>query len=227
MAAGWDEEDELGEVMEDLWPGERISPMDPGELLASGEYRPVVETPGLRCKTCRHPQVDVIDRHLIEQDLTLEEISKVYGISESALSRHKRDCIVGMVLKGRALAQQQKIARKLVKTLDKVDQLYDVGMGLLKQSAEGQNVGDSLALMTKLEDNLRLRGELAGELVGPNGPSPSQQMATGNPGQGGKVQVIVLPTTFGRPPEDIAKLIEAKPLLLDDGEDSEDDGSGE
>lgn len=210
------DEGDLEDLGEDLSPGEALAPMTPEELLLSPNYRPKIETPGLRCKACRHPQTDVIDQHLIAQDLTLEQISQVYGISTSALSRHKKDCIIGMVLKGREIMRQQQAAKKLVSTMDKVDEVYDIGMGLLRHAAEEKNIGDSLALMGKLEDNLRLRGEIGGEVVGPNGPKPG--MGGDGSGQGGigggKVQVIVLPTTYGRPAEEIAKLVEATPLAL-------------
>lgn len=228
MSSGDSHLEDLEDLAEDLSRGEVLAPMTPEELLLSPNYRPEIETPGLRCKACRHPQTDVIDQHLIAQDLTLEQISQVYGISTSALSRHKKDCIIGMVFKGREIMRQQQAAKKLVSTMDKVDEVYDIGMGLLKHAAEEKNIGDSLALMGKLEDNLRLRGEIGGEVVGPNGPKPGMGGGDGS-GQGGmgggKVQVIVLPTTYGRPAEEIAKLIEATPLVLLGSEaDGTDDG---
>lgn len=204
---------------EDLGPGERLAPMTEAELEFSEDYQPEIDTQASRCTVCRHAQEEVIDKHLIEQDLTVKEISKVYGLSTGALSRHKRDCIQGMIQKGREILREQRTAQKLVRTLDKLDGVFDVGRRLLEQTAEDRNVGDSLALMGKLEDNLRLRGELTGELVGANGPrlgagGEGQIGGPGGPG-GQMIRVIMLPTLVGKTQEEIARMTAAKPLEIE------------
>lgn len=208
--------------------GERLAPMTEAELAFDdpGEYRIELDMQGTKCRVCKHDQEEVINKHLVERDLTLEQLAKVYGVSSSSLSRHRQECIAGLIKKGREVLMQQKLGRRLVKTLEKVDDVYEIGMELLKQTAADRQVGDSLALMNKLEDNLRLRGELAGELVGPNGPAPAMAGAIG--GQlpaGGRVQLIVLPQVYGKTPEQLAKLVEAKPLEIE-GEVIDDDEDG-
>jgi len=217
---------EIGaDLSDDLRLGEVLAPMTEAELEFSGEYRPEIDIQGSRCTVCRHDHAEVIDKHLIEMDIRIDQIAELYGLSKSALSRHKKDCILGMIVKGREILKQQRTNQKIVRTLDRVDELYDIGKGLLVQSAADRQVGDSLALMTKLEDNLRLRGELAGELVGPNGPTAGQMAAGQGPAgaPAGRVQLIVLPQVYGRAPEEIAKMIEAKPLDIEvDGKIVED-----
>lgn len=219
---------EVGPIEEDLAPGERIAPMTEAELEFGEEYKPEIDMQGSRCSVCKHPEAEVIDKHLVEMDIRIDQIAGLYGLSESALGRHKKDCILGVIKKGREILKRQRENQKIVKTMDKVDELYDIGKGLLVQAAADRQVGDSLALMTKLEENLRLRGELNGELVGANGPTPGQ-MGAGQLGPGGipggRVQLIVLPQVYGKTPEQLAKMVEAKPLeiegeIVDDDEDS-------
>lgn len=205
--------------------GERLAPMTEVELAFEdpGEYRIDLDMQGTKCRVCKHLQEEVINKHLVERDLTLEQLAKVYGVSSSSLSRHRQECIAGLIKKGREVLMQQKLGRRLVKTLEKVDDVYEIGMELLKQTAADRQVGDSLALMNKLEDNLRLRGELAGELVGPNGPMAPREGAIGP--AGGRVQLIVLPQVYGKTPEQLAKMVEAKPLEIE-GEIVDDDEDG-
>jgi hypothetical protein len=211
---------DVGPVEDDLAPGERISPMTEAELEFGEEYKPEIDMQGSRCSVCKHPETEVIDKHLVEMDIRIDQIAGLYGLSESALGRHKKDCILGVIKRGREILKRQRENQKIVKTLDKVDELYDIGKGLLVQAAGDRNVGDSLALMTKLEDNLRLRGELNGELVGANGPAPGM-IGTGQgmmgPGgiPGGRVQLIVLPQVYGKTAEEIAKLTAATPLEVE------------
>lgn len=208
-------DDEIGAGLDaDLGPGERIAPMTEAELEFGEEYKPDIDMQGSRCTVCKHPEAEVIDKHLIEMDIRIDQIAGLYGLSSSALSRHKKDCILGMVVKGREILKRQRANQKIVKTLDKVDELYDIGKGLLTQTAADRQVGDSLALMGKLEDNLRLRGELTGELVGVNGPTPGQIAAGQGPAgsPAGRVQLIVLPQVYGKTQEEVAKMIAATPI---------------
>lgn len=110
------------------------------------------------CTVCTHPKRDEIDLALLEGQ-ALRNIAERYGLSATALHRHK-DHLPGRL----AEAHEAHEAVSAGTLLDRLRTLNDETRAILKETRKVKNHDLSLKALARLEKQLELEGKLLGEL---------------------------------------------------------------
>jgi uncharacterized protein (DUF1499 family) len=115
----------------------------------------------MKCQTCSHPQRQAIDQALLAENLTFEALSQTYGLSISALYRHKQHLVARMDRARQRFrnSQGQVALLKLNAILDSVQRAIqqaetDGNVNLVFKGA--QVAGRLLRQIDKLEVTLEL-----------------------------------------------------------------------
>jgi hypothetical protein len=112
-----------------------------------------------RCTVCDHPERHGIDEALVT-GAPYRSVAKRFGLSESAVYRHKVDHLPAHLLKAREVEE-------VAQADDLLDQVRDLQTRALDILERAEKVGDlriALAAISQARGNLELLGKLAGEL---------------------------------------------------------------
>jgi hypothetical protein len=112
-----------------------------------------------RCTVCDHPERHGIDGALVT-GAPYRSVAKRFGLSESAVYRHKTEHLPTHLLKARE-------ADEVAQADDLLDQVRDLQAHALDILERAEKVGDlrtALAAISQARGNLELLGKLAGEL---------------------------------------------------------------
>lgn len=122
------------------------------------------------CSICNHAQHAEIDALLIQGD-AFREIAKQYGTSSTALHRHKTEHLPAAVIKAEnqeAIRRSDELLATANKStsdlLEQVRQLQQNAYGILEKALAADQKGLALQAIRESRENLRLSGELLGEL---------------------------------------------------------------
>lgn len=112
-----------------------------------------------RCTVC-----DQIERHGIDEALVsgapYRSVAKRFGLSESAVYRHKSEHLPAHLLK----AKEAEEAARADDLLDQVRNLQAHTLDILERAEEAGDLRIALAAISQARGNLELLGKLAGEL---------------------------------------------------------------
>jgi hypothetical protein len=112
-----------------------------------------------RCSVCDH-----LERHGIDETLVTgapyRSVAKHFGLSESAVYRHKVDHLPGHLLKAKGVAE----AARADDLLDQVRSLQAHALDILERAEKAGDLRTALAAISQARGNLELLGKLAGEL---------------------------------------------------------------
>jgi hypothetical protein len=112
-----------------------------------------------RCTVCDH-----IERHGIDQALVTgapyRSVAKRFGLSESAVYRHKTEHLPSHLLK----AKEVEEAARADDLLDQVRHLQAHALDILERAEKAGDLRTALAAISQARSNLELLGKLAGEL---------------------------------------------------------------
>src|SRR5918995_1490879 len=112
-----------------------------------------------RCTVCDHPERHSIDEVLVT-GAPYRSVAKRFGLSESAVYRHKTGHLPAHLLKARQveeLAQADDL-------LDQVRHLQTHTLDILERAEKAGDLRIALAAISQARGNLELLGKLAGEL---------------------------------------------------------------
>jgi hypothetical protein len=112
-----------------------------------------------RCTVCDHPGRHGIDEALVS-GAPYRSVAKRFGLSESAVYRHKTEHLPAHLLKA-------KEVEEVVQADDLLDQVRNLQAHALDILERAQKAGDlrtALAAISQARGNLELLGKLAGEL---------------------------------------------------------------
>jgi hypothetical protein len=112
-----------------------------------------------RCTVCAHLQRQDIDELLVSGG-PYRSIAKRFGLSESAVYRHKTEHLPAHLSKARA-ANEVAQADNL---LDQVRNLQGHALDILERAEKTGDLRTALAAISQARGNLELLGKLAGEL---------------------------------------------------------------
>jgi transposase-like protein len=112
-----------------------------------------------RCTVCDHPERHGIDEALVT-GASYRSVAKRFGLSESAVYRHKTEHLPAHLLKAR---EAQEVARA-DDLLDQVRYLQGHALGILERAERAGDLRTALAAISQARGNLELLGKLAGEL---------------------------------------------------------------
>jgi hypothetical protein len=112
-----------------------------------------------RCTVCDHPERHSIDEALIT-GAPYRSVAKRFGLSESAVYRHKVEHLPTQLLKAREV-EEVASADDL---LDQVRNLQAHALDILERAEKVGDLRTALAAISQARGNLELLGKLAGEL---------------------------------------------------------------
>jgi transposase-like protein len=112
-----------------------------------------------RCTVCDRPERHSIDEALVS-GAPYRGIAKRFGLSESAVYRHKSEHLPAHLLK----AKEVEEAAQADDLLDQVRDLQAHALGILERAEEAGDLRTALAAISQARGNLELLGKLAGEL---------------------------------------------------------------
>ena len=116
----------------------------------------------MKCGICAHPQVEAINRALLEGGPggTLRNIAGRHGVTKTSLHRHSKHLPAGMVK-----AQHAEEVAKADTLLDQVAKLRDRAMSILEQAEQAGDLRTALIGVREAKGCLELLAKLQGELV--------------------------------------------------------------
>jgi transposase-like protein len=112
-----------------------------------------------RCTVCDHPESHCIDETLVT-GAAYRSVAKRFGLSESAVYRHKTEHLPAHLLKAREV---EEVARA-DDLLDQVRDLQTHALDILERAEKSGDLRTALAAVSQARGNLELLGKLAGEL---------------------------------------------------------------
>jgi transposase-like protein len=112
-----------------------------------------------KCTVCDHPERHSIDEVLVT-GAPYRSVAKRFGLSESAVYRHKTEHLPTQLLKAREVEE----AARADDLLEQVRDLQGHALDILERAEETGDLRTALAAISQARGNLELLGKLAGEL---------------------------------------------------------------
>jgi transposase-like protein len=112
-----------------------------------------------RCTVCDHHERHSIDEALVS-GAPYRSVAKRFGLSESAVYRHKTEHLPVHLLK----AKEVEEVAQADDLLDQVRSLQDHALDILERAEKTGDLRTALAAISQARGNLELLGKLAGEL---------------------------------------------------------------
>jgi transposase-like protein len=112
-----------------------------------------------RCTVCGHHKRHSIDEVLVS-GAPYRSVAKRFGLSESAVYRHKVEHLPAHLLK----AKEVEEAARADDLLEQVRSLQAHALGILERAEKTGDLRTALAAISQARGNLELLGKLAGEL---------------------------------------------------------------
>jgi hypothetical protein len=112
-----------------------------------------------RCTVCDHLERQGIDEALVS-GAPYRSVAKRYGLSESAVYRHKTEHLPAHLLKAKDV---EEVARA-DDLLEQVRLLQGHALDILERAEKAGDLRTALAAISQARGNLELLGKLAGEL---------------------------------------------------------------
>ena len=112
-----------------------------------------------RCTVCDHPESHSIDEALVG-GAPYRSVAKRFGLSESAVYRHKIEHLPAQLLKAREAVE----AARADDLLEQVRNLQTHALSILERAENAGDLRTALAAISQARGNLELLGKLAGEL---------------------------------------------------------------
>jgi hypothetical protein len=112
-----------------------------------------------RCTVCDHPKRHSIDGALVT-GAPYRSVAKRFGLSESAVYRHKAEHLPAYLLK----AKEAEEVAQADELLEQVRYLQTRALDILERAEKAGDLRTALAAISQARGNLELLGKLAGEL---------------------------------------------------------------
>jgi transposase-like protein len=112
-----------------------------------------------RCTVCDHPERHSIDEALVS-GAPYRSVAKRFGLSESAVFRHKSEHLPAHLLK----AKEVEEVAQADDLLEQVRNLQAHALHILERAEKAGDLRTALAAISQARGNLELLGKLAGEL---------------------------------------------------------------
>jgi transposase-like protein len=112
-----------------------------------------------RCTVCDHPGRHGIDEALVS-GAPYRSVAKRFGLSESAVYRHKTEHLPVHMLK----AKEVEETARADDLLEQVRNLQTHALGILERAEKSGDLRTALAAISQARGNVELLGKLAGEL---------------------------------------------------------------
>jgi hypothetical protein len=115
-----------------------------------------------KCSICSHKDRNKIDLALVDPNETLRTISHRFGISKSALKRHKDNGHIAKKASHTATAKEERETRSF---FDDIDDHKDKADTLYNMALENEDVRGACAALRESRGAIELRAKATGELT--------------------------------------------------------------
>ena len=112
-----------------------------------------------RCTVCDHPERHSVDKALVS-GAPYRSVARRFGLSESAVYRHKSEHLPAHLLKAREVEE----VAQADDLLEQVRSLQAHALHILERAEKTGDLRTALAAISQARGNLVLLGKLAGEL---------------------------------------------------------------
>jgi len=112
-----------------------------------------------KCSVCEHPKRSEIDKALVTRSASMRNIAERFGVSTTALARHKKGHIPRLVEAAQAAAEVQAATsgRELI---DELETLRGRVRAILDKAEEGGELRVALQAVRELRECIKAQAEL-------------------------------------------------------------------
>lgn len=132
------------------------------------------------CTVCNHPERGEIDSALVAASSSLRNIAERYGISATALHRHKKAHLPAALVKAKA-AEEVTDADDL---LAEVQRLQTITLGILGRAAQSGDLRTALGAIREARGNLELQARMVAAAMLAEGRTAAAQLEQQEQGKG-------------------------------------------
>lgn len=112
-----------------------------------------------RCSICNHPNRREIDKALVTRSASMRDIAGRFGVSRSALSRHKKNHLPRLVKAAEAAAEVQAVAFG-ADLIDELDRLLKRSMAILEKAEKAGELRVALQAIREARETLKTQADL-------------------------------------------------------------------
>jgi len=112
-----------------------------------------------RCSICNHPNRREIDKALVTRSASMRDIAGRFGVSRSALSRHKKNHLPRLVKAAEAAAEVQAVASG-ADLIDELDRLLKRAMAILEKAEKTGDLRVALQAIREARETLKTQADL-------------------------------------------------------------------
>ena len=113
-----------------------------------------------RCSICNHPNRREIDKALVTRSASMRDIAGRFGVSRSALSRHKKNHLPRLVKAAEAAAEVQAVASG-ADLIDELDRLLKRAMAILEKAEKTGDLRVALQAIREARETLKTQADLS------------------------------------------------------------------
>lgn len=113
-----------------------------------------------RCSICNHPNRAAIDKALVTRSASMRDVAGQYGVSRSALSRHKTNHLPRLV-QAAEVAEAAQAVTSGVALIDELDRLLSRSLAILKAAEETGQLRVALQAIREARETIKICADLA------------------------------------------------------------------
>lgn len=121
-----------------------------------------VATGGRPCSACNHPDRNEIDRQLLNPNVTMTEIGRIYNIHPRNLCRHRNTHLSKLLRSEAALEVVAAEAERGASLIDQVATMRDRAIQILNKAESTKNHDTALRAVREARSCIELMGKLDG-----------------------------------------------------------------
>lgn len=113
-----------------------------------------------RCSICNHPKRREIDKALVSRSASMRDIAGRYGVSRSALSRHRKNHLPKLVKAAEAAAGAEAVTSGAA-LIDELDRLLKRAMAILEKAEKAGELRVALQAIREARETLKTQADLS------------------------------------------------------------------
>lgn len=120
----------------------------------------MAKSAGRKCSVCNHPDRGEIDKALVTRSASMRDVAGQYGVSRSALSRHKTNHLPRLV-QAAEVAEAAQAVTSGVALIDELDRLLSRSLAILEAAEETGQLRVALQAIREARETIKICADLA------------------------------------------------------------------